>query len=166
MALIGKECLNCGKKLEDQKREITANICKSCAKAINICPVCKGDVKGIIQDNFNYFVSCECGYYGRPTGNTQTGHPFDRTFENRFPSWNRAMSPLKVKKLDKTESELQYYKLRCEYQLRAMELCCSDNEIIDKVLKNILPENDTEYDTNGKLYYIQQIKKALQIKGD
>ncbi len=66
MALIGKECLNCG---ETHKG---SSLCPKCEEAINTCPKCKGEINNIIQSNFNYFVSCSCGYYGRPLRNTQT----------------------------------------------------------------------------------------------
>ncbi len=83
MALIGKECLNCGEKLSKKRRTDKHGfyhpLCEICDPIMHICPVCKNEKKtSPIQSNFNYFVSCPCGYYGRPMRNTQTGnHPSD-----------------------------------------------------------------------------------------
>ena len=59
------------------------------------------------------------------------------TFEEQFPSWNKFMVDIKFKKLDKIiKDELRYYKLRCEYQLQAMEKCCLDKQRVKEAINN------------------------------
>ena len=81
MAIIGEDCLNCGVKQTSSnttKYGGKQSLCDNCDDIIQECPKCGEKVTQIIQADFNYFVNCKCGYYGRPKNCTQLGnHPMD-----------------------------------------------------------------------------------------
>jgi len=85
----------------------------------------------------------------------QPGKVNKHLFEKKFPKWNMLMGCIKFNILDKIKNELEYYKLRCGYQLQAMEECCLDKQKVEESINRL-----------GEWYRINYEEKDWQEQDD